>query len=55
VSVSETPMANLTMRKADIIAAAIVLIPGAPLGLMTEYVQVLAGVLLPSCCFQGRC
>ena len=33
-----------------IIAAAIVLIPGAPLGLMTEYVQVLAGVLLPSCC-----
>jgi len=29
-------------------AAAIVLIPGAPLGLMTEGVQVLAGVLLPS-------
>jgi Mn2+/Fe2+ NRAMP family transporter len=29
-------------------AAAIVLIPGAPLGTMTEYVQVLAGVLLPS-------
>src|ERR1700691_1115571 len=29
-------------------AAAIVLIPGAPLGLFTEGVQVLAGVLLPS-------
>jgi Natural resistance-associated macrophage protein len=29
-------------------AAAIVLIPGAPLGLMIEGVQVLAGVLLPS-------
>ena len=29
-------------------AAAIVLIPGAPLGTVTEYVQVLAGVLLPS-------
>ena len=29
-------------------AAAIVLIPGAPLGTLTEYVQVLAGVLLPS-------
>src|ERR1700678_713495 len=29
-------------------AAAIVLIPGAPLGLITEGVQVLAGVLLPS-------
>jgi hypothetical protein len=29
-------------------AALIVLIPGAPLGTMTEYVQVLAGVLLPS-------
>lgn len=30
------------------LAAVIVLIPGAPLGLMTEGVQVLAGVLLPS-------
>jgi NRAMP (natural resistance-associated macrophage protein)-like metal ion transporter len=30
------------------LAAAIVLIPGAPLGTLTEYVQVLAGVLLPS-------
>lgn len=29
-------------------AASIVLIPGAPLGTMTQYVQVLAGVLLPS-------
>jgi Mn2+/Fe2+ NRAMP family transporter len=29
-------------------AAAVVLIPGAPLGLLTEGVQVLAGVLLPS-------
>jgi Mn2+/Fe2+ NRAMP family transporter len=30
------------------VAAAIVLIPGAPLGVMTETVQALAGVLLPS-------
>lgn len=30
------------------LAAAIVLIPNAPLGTMTQYVQVLAGVLLPS-------
>ena len=30
------------------VAAAIVLIPGSPLGLLTEGVQVLAGVLLPS-------
>ena len=30
------------------VAATIVLIPGAPLGLLTEGVQVLAGVLLPS-------
>ena len=30
------------------LAAAIVLIPNAPLGTLTEYVQVLAGVLLPS-------
>jgi NRAMP (natural resistance-associated macrophage protein)-like metal ion transporter len=30
------------------VAAAIVLIPGAPLGVMTEAVQALAGVLLPS-------
>ena len=30
------------------LAAAIVLIPGSPLGLLTEGVQVLAGVLLPS-------
>jgi NRAMP (natural resistance-associated macrophage protein)-like metal ion transporter len=30
------------------LAAAIVLIPKAPLGTMTQYVQVLAGVLLPS-------
>ena len=29
-------------------AAAIVLIPGSPLGLITEGVQVLAGVLLPA-------
>jgi hypothetical protein len=29
-------------------AAAVVLIPGSPLGLLTEGVQVLAGVLLPS-------
>jgi Mn2+/Fe2+ NRAMP family transporter len=31
-----------------VIAAAIVLIPGSPLGLLTLAVQVLAGVLLPS-------
>ncbi len=31
-----------------LVAAVIVLIPGAPLGLITEAVQVLAGVLLPS-------
>jgi Mn2+/Fe2+ NRAMP family transporter len=31
-----------------VLAATIVLIPGAPLGTMTRYVQVLAGVLLPS-------
>src|SRR5262249_52500797 len=30
------------------LAAAVVLIPGSPLGLLTEGVQVLAGVLLPS-------
>src|SRR5258708_25180110 len=30
------------------VAATIVLIPGSPLGLLTEGVQVLAGVLLPS-------
>jgi NRAMP (natural resistance-associated macrophage protein)-like metal ion transporter len=30
------------------IAAGIVLIPGAPLGVITDYVQVLAGALLPS-------
>src|SRR6202020_2409058 len=30
------------------IAAVVVLIPGSPLGLLTEGVQVLAGVLLPS-------
>ena len=44
------------MRKASIVvyfgiiatAAALVLIPGSPLGLLTEAVQTLAGVLLPS-------
>ena len=33
-----------------IIAAGIVLIPGAPLGVVTEAVQALAGLLLPSAC-----
>jgi Mn2+/Fe2+ NRAMP family transporter len=33
-----------------VIAAAIVLIPGAPLGVVTEAVQALAGLLLPSAC-----
>jgi natural resistance-associated macrophage protein len=32
----------------DVVAAGIVLIPGAPLGLLTEAVQALAGILLPS-------
>ncbi len=32
------------------VAAAIVLIPGAPLGVVTEAVQALAGLLLPSAC-----
>ncbi len=31
-----------------VLAAGIVLVPGAPLGLITEYVQVLAGIVLPS-------
>jgi hypothetical protein len=31
-----------------VVAAALVLLPGAPLGLLTEGVQTLAGVLLPS-------
>jgi hypothetical protein len=33
-----------------VIAAGIVLIPGAPLGVVTEAVQALAGLLLPSAC-----
>ena len=33
-----------------LIAAGIVLIPGAPLGIVTEAVQALAGLLLPSAC-----
>jgi Mn2+/Fe2+ NRAMP family transporter len=33
-----------------VIAAAVVLIPGAPLGVVTEAVQALAGLLLPSAC-----
>jgi Mn2+/Fe2+ NRAMP family transporter len=33
-----------------VVAAAIVLIPGAPLGVVTEAVQALAGLLLPSAC-----
>ena len=38
----------LTFAVMIVVAAGIVLIPGAPLGLMTTGVQVLAGVLLPS-------
>ena len=45
-----------------VLAAAIVLIPGAPLGLMTTAVQALAGLLLPSasvfcccCATTGKC
>jgi Mn2+/Fe2+ NRAMP family transporter len=38
----------LTFTALVVIAAAIVLIPGAPLGVVTEAVQALAGLLLPS-------
>jgi Mn2+/Fe2+ NRAMP family transporter len=38
----------LTFTVLVVIAAAIVLIPGAPLGVVTEAVQALAGLLLPS-------
>lgn len=38
----------LTFAGMIVIAASVVLIPGAPLGLITTAVQVLAGVLLPS-------
>jgi hypothetical protein len=36
------------LRRTDRLAAAIALTPSAPLGTITQYVQVIAGVLLPS-------
>ena len=46
-----SPMPRVSTRlfdASDVAAAAIVLIPGAPLGVITEGVQALAGVLLPA-------
>ena len=50
------------MRGWSLLAAALVLTPGTPLGLLTNAVQTLAGVLLPSAtvfllllCNDGRC
>ena len=45
---SPTPRLLRHLRALIVGAAAIVLIPGAPLGVITEAVQALAGVLLPS-------
>jgi NRAMP (natural resistance-associated macrophage protein)-like metal ion transporter len=47
-SVGEAKGFYLTFAGLIALAAAVVLIPGAPLGLITTGVQVLAGVLLPS-------
>ncbi|NNM99487.1 MAG: divalent metal cation transporter [Candidatus Eremiobacteraeota bacterium] len=46
--VGDAPVFYLVYAGLIAIAAAIVLIPGSPLGLLTNAVQVLAGVLLPS-------
>ena len=46
--VTDAPMFYLVYAGLIAIAAAIVLTPGAPLGLLTNAVQTLAGVLLPS-------
>ena len=46
--VGDAPVFYLVYAGLIIVAATIVLIPGSPLGLLTNAVQVLAGVLLPS-------
>lgn len=46
--VSDAPQFYACYLGLMVVAAAIVLIPGSPLGLLTNAVQVLAGVLLPS-------
>ena len=47
-SFSDAKMFYVSYTGMVMVAAAIVLIPGAPLGLITEAVQALAGLLLPS-------
>jgi len=47
-TVREAPFFYLSFAGLLLLAMAVVLIPGAPLGLITEAVQALAGVLLPS-------
>ena len=46
----DAPRFHGTMAGLTAVAAAIVLVPHAPLGLMTTAVQALAGILLPSAC-----
>ncbi|HTU69576.1 MAG TPA: Nramp family divalent metal transporter [Candidatus Baltobacteraceae bacterium] len=46
--VGDAPVFYLVYAGLIVVAATIVLIPGSPLGLLTNAVQVLAGVLLPS-------
>ena len=46
--VGDAPIFYLVYAGLIVVAATIVLIPGSPLGLLTNAVQVLAGVLLPS-------
>ena len=46
--IGDAPVFYLVYAGLIAVAAAIVLIPGSPLGLLTNAVQVLAGVLLPS-------
>lgn len=45
---ADAPVFYLVYMALIALAAALVLLPGSPLGLLTEAVQVLAGVLLPS-------
>jgi NRAMP (natural resistance-associated macrophage protein)-like metal ion transporter len=47
-SVTDAPQFYVVYALLIAVAAAIVLIPGSPLGLLTNAVQVLAGILLPS-------
>jgi NRAMP (natural resistance-associated macrophage protein)-like metal ion transporter len=47
-NVSDAPLFYLIYAGLIVIAAALVVIPGTPLGLLTNAVQTLAGVLLPS-------